>query len=399
MRLTDAEVRNARPADRPYRLFDGQGLYLEVHPSGGKYWRMKYRYAGKERRLAIGVYPEVGLRAARQVVSQAREQLARGVDPSQAKQEDKRRRRIAAVNTFEAVAREWYGKRVHTWAPTHARDVLRRLERNIFPALGARPVDEIDPPEVLAAIRGIEARGAYDLAHRVLGVCGQVFRYAVATGRCTRDPTPDLRGALTPHKAQHQAAVRPEELPALLEAIGTYDQVGDRQTQLALYLLALTFVRTSELIGATWDEIDLEAGLWVVPAERTKARREHLVPLSRQVVDILRELRLIAAGSHYVLPGRSRDKSISNNTLLYALYRIGYKGRMTGHGFRAVASTILNEHGFRADVIERQLAHCERNEVRGAYNRAEYLRERRQMMQWWADYLDNMVDKKRNKSI
>lgn len=399
MRLTDAEVRNARPADRPYRLFDGQGLYLEVHPSGGKYWRMKYRYAGKERRLAIGVYPEVGLRAARQVVSQAREQLARGVDPSQAKQEDKRRRRIAAVNTFEAVAREWYGKRVHTWAPTHARDVLRRLERNIFPALGARPVDEVDPPEVLAAIRGIEARGAYDLAHRVLGVCGQVFRYAVATGRCTRDPTPDLRGALTPHKAQHQAAVRPEELPALLEAIGTYDQVGDRQTQLALYLLALTFVRTSELIGATWDEIDLEAGLWVVPAERTKARREHLVPLSRQVVDILRELRLIAAGSHYVLPGRSRDKSISNNTLLYALYRIGYKGRMTGHGFRAVASTILNEHGFRADVIERQLAHCERNEVRGAYNRAEYLRERRQMMQWWADYLDNMVDKKRNKSI
>jgi len=232
----------------------------------------------------------------------------------------------------------------------------------------------------LQAIRAIEARGSYDLAHRVLQVCGQVFRYGIATGRCTRNPSTDLRGALTPHVKQHQAAVRAEELPDLLRAMAKYDEIGDKQTRLAMQFLARTFVRTQELIGAEWAEFDLDNALWIIPAARIKMRAEHVVPLSRQSLGILPELKESARGSRFVFPGRNRDRPISNNTLPFALYRLGYKGKMTGHGFRAVASTTLNEAGFKPDVIERQLAHCERNQVRGAYNRAEYLPERKHMM-------------------
>ena len=240
-------------------------------------------------------------------------------------------------------------------------------------------------------IRIIEQRGSYDLAHRVLGVCGQVFRYGVSTGRCTRDPSGDLHGALTPHKKKNQAAVKPEELPELLKAIATYESIGDRQTQLALQLLALTFVRTNELIGALWDEIDTDNALWIIPATRMKMRNEHVVPLSHQALNILAELKSIAGDSRYLLPGRNPNKPISNNTLLFALYRLGYKGKMTGHGFRAVASTALNESGlFSPDAIERQLAHGERNEVRGAYNRAEYLPERKRIMIWWSNHIESL---------
>lgn len=396
MPLTDPAVRNAKPGIKPtgeftlkpYKLADERGMYLEVYPNGSKYWRMKYRYAGKEKRLALGVYPEITLKEARKRRDDARALLAEGTDPGQAKQAQKRADKLSAANSFEAVAREWYGKQAHTWVKTHAADVLRRLEANAFPSLGHRGIKDIDPPELLEMARKIESRGAHDLAHRVLQVCGQVFRYGVATGRCTRDPVPDLRGALTPHVKMNQAAVHPEELPDLMRAISTYDQTGDRQTMLALQLLALTFVRTNELIGAVWSEFDLDNAVWVVPAHRMKMKAEHVVPLSAQSVTILRELHPMAGGSRFVFPGRSRDKPISNNTLLFALYRLGYKGKMTGHGFRSVASTVLNETGFRADVIERQLAHCERNEVRGAYNRAEYLQERREMMQHWGNYLD-----------
>jgi integrase len=245
---------------------------------------------------------------------------------------------------------------------------------------------------LLSTVRKIEHRGAHDLAHRVLQVASQIFRYGVATGRCERDPAPDLRGALTPHKKRNQAAITPDELPDLLRAIdGYFPNLGDKLTALALRLLAMTFVRTGELIGATWDEFDLDSATWIVPAERMKMRTQHVVPLSRQAVALLRELHRIGGGSRYVFPGRNPDKSISNNTMLFALYRLGYKRRMTGHGFRAVASTLLNESGFRPDVIERQLAHCERNDVRGAYNRAEYLPERRKMMQHWSDTLDAMT--------
>jgi len=392
MPLTDVKIRNAKPAARTQRLWDSGGLYLEISPAGGKLWRFKYRFAGKEKLLALGKWGEVSLAEARDARDTAKKALAQQLDPSTKRKEEKRAVAHRAANTFEAIAREWHKKQIAGWVPHHAADVLRRLEVNLFPDLGGRPIAEITAPELLAAARKIEDRGAYDLAHRVLQVASQVFRYGVATGRCLRDPAPDLRGALTPHKAKHQAAVRPDEASALLKAIDGYSKIGDKQTALALRLLALTFVRTGELIGATWDEIDMDGGTWIVPAERMKMGTEHVVPLSRQALAVLQELKVLANDSDFVLPGRNPDKSISNNTLLFALYRLGYKGRMTGHGFRSVASTILNESGFRPDVIERQLAHYERNDVRGAYNRAEYLAERQAMMQQYADMLDALAD-------
>ncbi|MCP5279915.1 MAG: tyrosine-type recombinase/integrase [Thiobacillus sp.] len=391
--LKDVECRNATSQGRKLRkLHDGDGLYLWVYDDGRKYWRLRYWLGGKEKSLSLGVYPDISLKEARIRRNAERERLDADLDPSAERRAAKLKRQLSIANSFEAVAREWYDKQVHTWVPTHARDVLRRLEGNIFPSIGRRPIAEIDAPELLATVRKIEDRGAYDLAHRVLQVCGQVFRYGVATGRCKRDLTGDLRGALTPHKKQHQAAVKTEELPDLLRAIASYEETGDRQTRLALQLLALTFTRTNELIGALWEEFDLDAAVWIVPAQRMKMKTEHVVPLARQAIDILKELKEIGGGSRFVFPGRNRDKPISNNTMLFALYRLGYKGKMTGHGFRAVASTALNEMGFRHDVIERQLAHCERNEVRGAYNRAEYLPERREMMQHWANLIDEMTN-------
>ena len=376
------------------KLHDGDGLYLWIYRDGRKYWRLRYWQAGKEKCLSIGVYPQVALGDARKRRDELRKQLDADLDPSAERKAANLRKKLSAENSFEAVAREWYSKQLHTWVPHHAVDVNRRLESNIFPYLGKRPLDQIDAPELLQAIRKIEGRGSYDLAHRVLQVCGQVFRYGIATGRCTRNLTGDLRGALTPHMKQHQAAVRPEGLPDLLQAIAGYDAIGGKQTRLALQLLAQTFVRTNELIGAEWAEFDLKSALWAIPAARMKMKTEHIVPLSKQALAILAELKVVAGNSRFILPGRNSNKPISNNTMLFALYRLGYKGRMTGHGFRAVASTILNETGrFQADVIERQLAHCERNEVRGAYNRAEYLPERKRMMQYWSDYLEKIQAK------
>jgi integrase len=321
----------------------------------------------------------------------ARKKVAIGTDPSEQRKAEKRNAANRGANSFESVAREWYKKQTNTWVPHHASDVIRRLETNLFPALGGCPIAEITAPQLLMALRKIESWGAYDLAHRVLQVSSQVFRYGIATGSCERDPAPDLRGALTPHKSGHQAAVTPEELPELLRAIDGYGNTGDKLTGYALKMLALTFVRTNELIGAEWSEFDVESAIWIVPAKRMKMKTEHVVPLSGQALTILRELRALGAGSRYVFPGRNPDKPISNNTMLFALYRLGYKGKMTGHGFRTVASTILNESGFRGDVIERQLAHYERNEVRGAYNRAEYLPDRRAMLQQWGDMLDSLA--------
>lgn len=390
--LSAVECKNASSSNGASirKLHDGDGLYLWVYLDGRKYWRIRYWQAGKEKSLSLGVYPKVSLSDARKRRDELRQQLQADLDPSAERKAANLRKKLVAENSFEAVAREWYGKQLHTWVPHHANDVKRRLESNIFPTIGKRPIGQIEAPELLQTIRKIEARGAYDLAHRVLQVCGQVFRYGIATGRCTRNLSTDLRGALTPHKKQHQAAVRPEELPELLRAIARYDESGDKQTRLALQLLAQTFVRTNELIGAEWAEFDLNNALWIIPAERMKMKAEHVVPLSRQALAMLAELKEISSGSRFVFPGRNRDKPISNNTMLFALYRLGYKGKMTGHGFRAVASTILNETGFNPDVIERQLAHCERNEVRGAYNRAEYLPERKRMMQHWADYLGSV---------
>ena len=393
--LSAAKCKNATSNGVGVRkLHDGDGLYLWVYRDGRKYWRMRYWQAGKEKSLSVGVYPRVSLGDARKRRDELRRQLQADLDPSAERKAASLRKKLADTNSFGAVAREWYQKQLHTWVGHHASDVKRRLENNIFPALGKRPIDQIDALELLEPIRTIEARGSYDLAHRVLQVCGQVFRYGIATGRCTRNLSADLRGALTPHVKKHQSAVRPEELPGLLRAIATYDETGDKQTRLALQLLALTFVRTNELIGAEWDELDLEHALWIIPGRRMKMKTEHLVPLSQQALNILAELKELSGDSRFLFPGRNRNKPISNNTMLFALYRLGYKGKMTGHGFRAVASTILNETGFQPDVIERQLAHCERNKVRAAYNHAQYLPERRKMMQWWADYLDKVAAKK-----
>ena len=288
--LTDAKCRNANSGDKSIRkLADGGGLYLWVYSDGRKYWRLRYWREGKEKSLSLGVYPAVGLKDARQKLDIERKRLDGNLDPSAERRAEKLRRTEAATNSFEAVALEWYGKQLHTWVPSHALDVKRRLEGNVFPKMGNRPISEIEPPELLEIVRPIEKRGAHDLAHRVVQVCGQVFRYGVATGRCKRDVSRDLRGALTPHEKRHQPAVRPEELPDLLRAIAGYEEHGDLQTRLALDLMTLSFIRTNELICAEWIEFDLDAGIWIVPAERMKLRRSkkseasnaHLVPLSK----------------------------------------------------------------------------------------------------------------------
>lgn len=391
--LNDLKLKKAKcpTGQSVLKLHDGEGLYLWVFPNGSKYWRLRYWIEGKEKLSALGVYPHVTLIQARSRRDKMQSQLADGLDPSVERKAEKHARMMASEGSFEVVAKEWYGKHVHQWSASHTRDVQRRLEANIFPALGKRLIAEMEAPELLAALRKIESRGSYDLAHRLLQVCGQVFRYGIATGRCSRDLSKDLYGALTPHKKKNQAAVRPEELPALMQAIAGYDRLGSSQVRLALQLLALTFVRTGELIGASWDEFNLDEKIWIIPAERMKMRTEHIVPLAAQTLARLEELKRLSSHSPFLLPGRNAAKTMSNGAMLMALKRMGYAGKMTGHGFRAVASTILNEQGFNADVIERQLAHCERNAIRGAYNRAEYLKERKRMMQWWGDYLDSVA--------
>lgn len=389
MPLQDIIIANASVRPKPYKLTDGQGLFLLIHPNGSKYWRYRYRFAGKQKLLALGVYPHVSLSEARKALKRARAQLHDGIDPSADRQVRKREAKIRAESSFEAIAREFVVKKKASWSARYAHDQLHRLELNVFPDLGKRPIAEIEPPDLLACLRRIEARGANDMAGRTRQICGQVFKFGVAKGVCKRDIAADLSIAMTSHKKRHMAAVKPKELPALLSEIDGYD--GELQTRLALQFIALTFVRTTELIGATWDEFDTAEAMWVVSDERMKMRTEHLVPLSGQALAILRQLRELNSDCRFVFAGINPEKHISNNTLLYALYRLGHHSRMTGHGFRSVASTILNESGhFAPDAIERQLAHCERNKVRGAYNRAEYLPQRRTMMAWYADYLDEL---------
>jgi integrase len=393
MSLSDAKVRNAKPKNSPYKIADGEGLFLVIMPSGSKYWRLRYFIAGKEKLLALGVYPEISLGDARDRRAQARKLLAAGKDPSEAKQDVKRLNALRSANAFETVAREWYEKRTHEWAPRSAKTMLARLEQHILPKLGERPVTEITPQEVLAMARVVEARGNLETARRVMQICGQVFMYAIATGRAERNPVPDLRGALKTPVAKHYSFLRASDLPDYLKRLDAYD--GSVQTRLALRLLLLTFVRTRELRGARWAEIDWVKADWRIPAERMKMKELHIVPLSKQAVAVLRALQTESGDRPYLFPNEHNPATfMSENTMLYALYRMGYHSRTTGHGFRSTASTILNEHGFRADVIERQLAHSERNSVRAAYNHAQYLPERRTMMQWWADYLDEVAAKK-----
>jgi integrase len=385
--LTAVAIRNAKPRTKAYKLADEGGLYLLVRPDGARYWRLKYRFAGKEKLLALGVFPDVQLQEARERRDDAKRELRDSKDPGAEKKARKQALKHAAVNTFRAVAEEWLRKQANRWDPGHTEQVRRSLELNLFPDLGERPIADIDVPELRAVLSKIEDRGAHEMRQRAQQRAGAVFRYAMATGRSNTDPAHALRGAFTPQSNRHHAALGAKDLPEFFERLAGYD--GEPTTKLALHLLVVTFVRTGELRGAEWSEIDFEAAEWRIPAERMKMREPHIVPLSTQALALLRELQALTGRGRYLFPGRTKaTQPISENTILYALYRMGYHSRATGHGFRSTASTILNEVGFPPDVIERQLAHMERNKVRAAYNRAQYLPERRKMMQQWADMLD-----------
>lgn len=397
MALTDTRLRNSKPMVKPYKLSDGGGMYLLITPDGGRYWRMDYRFAGKRRTLALGVYPTVTLATARERREEARRLLANAMDPGVAKKAAQRAARIASENSFEAIAREWISRQRKRLAQRYCALLLARLEADIFPHIGSRPIAEIGAPELLEVLKRVEKRGVVETAQRLRQTCGQVFRYAITTGRGKNDPTVALRGALgSSKKSRGHRAIPLGDLPEFLRALQAYD--GDTRTHLALRLMVLTFVRTTELRAARWSEfenIDQSNALWRIPAERMKMKREHVVPLAPQAVAVLRELRALPGfeASPYVFPSPAREGYMSNNTMLYAMYRMGYHGRATVHGFRAMASTALNEMGFRPDVIERQLAHEEQNAIRAAYNRAEYLAERRSMMNHWANYLDSLAGK------
>lgn len=394
MPLTDTAIRNAKPRKQPFKISDGGGLHLLIQPNGSRLWRLAYRFAGKQKTLALGTYPTTSLAKAREGRDSAKRLLADGKDPSAQKRRDKLALKAAGDATFKSIALEYLDNRRHALTPLYADQILRRLEADIFPHLGSRPVAEIDAPELLDVLRKVEKRGVLEQARRLRQSVGQVFRYAMITSRAKHDPLTALKGALKPKGRQrHHTPMPRDELPGFLRTLDAYD--GDPRTALALRLIVLTMVRTTELRAARWEEfehLDGREPLWRIPAERMKARFEHLVPLSSQVVAALAALRALpgAKANGFLFPSPSREGCMSNNTMLFALYRMGWHGRATVHGFRGVASTILNEMGFPPDWIERQLAHDERDDVRGAYNSAQYLPGRRKMLQQWADWLDEV---------
>ena len=392
MSLTVIQVKAAKPREKAYKLADERGLYLLVNPNGSKLWKLKYRFAGLEKKLSLGAFPTVTLADARDKREDARKHLTNKIDPGILQNSIKRSKKIATENSFEAIAREWQAKFAHKWTKEHGERILIRLEQNIFPWIGRRPITEISAPEILSALRRVESRGAVETAHRISQICGQVFRYAIATGRAERNPSADLRGALAPVKQTHHASITdPIEVGKLLRAINGYE--GFFITKCALQLAPLLFVRPGELRRAEWCEFNLEKAEWRIPAEKMKMRATHIVPLSTKAITILKQLHAYTCEGKYVFPGiRSTKRPMSENTILAALRRLGYTtNEMTGHGFRSMASTLLNEQGWNRDAIERQLAHAERNNIRAAYNYAEYLTERRQMMQAWADYLHELT--------
>ena len=386
MPLTDAAIRNAKPAAKDLKLFDGGGLFVLLKPSGARWWRLKYRIDGREKLLSLGVYPTISLKDARERRDEAKRLISRGIDPSAQRQAAK----AEQADTFEAVAREWFAKMAPTWAGSHADKVIRRMELYLFPWIGSRPIGKLTAPDLLSCLRRVETLGKHATALRAKQNAGQVFKYAVATGRAERDPSSDLRGALSPPVREHYATITdPAGIGELLRAIDGYS--GTFPVACALKLAPLVFTRPGELRKAEWSEFDLDRAQWRIPAERMKSRAPHLVPLCTQAVAILRELHALTGGGRYLFPGRGGVAYVSENTLNAALRRLGYeRGHFTAHGFRAMASTLLNEQGWSRDAIERQLAHGERDKVRAGYNHAQHLPERKEMMQAWADYLDNL---------
>ena len=402
-RLTELAVRTAKPTDRSRKLTDGGGMYLLVHPNGSKYWRMDYRIEGRRKTLSFGVWPDKSLTEARAKRDEARKRIKDGINPIEARREKKRikaaqeqeQKQCEQVQgtTFEKVAHEWMKRQERRWTDKHAYDVRRGLENHVFPEIGATPITELGTREVLDALRRIEAQGKHEAAHRARQRCEKVFGYGIITGQCQHNPAADLRGALTPPKKQSQAALMPDELPEFLRRLQNYD--GHMLTKLAMWFMLYTFVRTKELRLAEWGEFETggEEPTWTIPAETMKMRREHLVPLSFQAVEVLEQVQEFSGPDGLVFPQQNNPhKPMSENTMLFALYRMGYHSRATTHGFRATASTILNESGlWHPDAIERQLAHVEGNKVRAAYDRSTHMEQRREMMQWWADHLDSLL--------
>ena len=391
MHLNEMKIRNAKPKEKFYKLSDSDGLYLHITEKGGKLWRFKYRFCGKEKLLALGTYPEISLLDARRRRDESRAQIAQGIDPGALRKAQKQAK-TESTETFEVIAREWHGRFTPTWTIGHADTIMSRLERDLFPWIGKRPIAEIKATELLSVMRRVESRGALESAHRIRTICGQVFRYAVATARAERDPSADLKGALPQPQEKHMAAItEPAKVAELLRAIDGYQ--GGFVVQCALRFVPLVFVRPGELRHAEWSEIDFENAEWNIPAGKMKMKEPHLVPLSRQAIEILSDLKKLTGSSRYVFPsGRSFDRPLSNNAILAALRRMGYsKDEMSGHGFRAMARTILDEvlH-VRPDYIEHQLAHAVRDPNGRAYNRTAHLNERRKMMQTWAEYLDGL---------
>lgn len=389
MPLTDVKVRTAKPQDKPYKLADGGGLYLLVNTNGSRYWRLKYRVMGREKLLSIGVYPDISLAVARQKRDEARKVLAEGNDPSAVKKAEKQAKKIAAENTFESIAREWHKAKADRWSLRYRDEIIDTFEKDIFPYIGLRPIAEIKPLELLETLKRMEKRGALEKMRKVRQRCGEVFRYAIITGRAEYNPAPDLAGALAVHKKQHLPFLTAQELPEFMKDLAGY--TGSIITKSATYLIMYTGVRTQELRFARWEDIDLDKAMWEVPAEHMKMRRPHKVPLSRQAISLLKQLKPITGHYPLVFVGRNDPrKPISKESINQVIELLGYKGRLTGHGFRHTMSTILHEQGYDSTWIEMQLAHVDKNAIRGAYNHAQYLDGRRKMMQWYADYLSGM---------
>lgn len=387
--LTERAIRAAKPSKKPHKLFDGGGLFLLISPANARYWRLKYRLDGKERLIAFGVYPEVSLAEAREARDAARKQIAQGTDPSEVRQAAKAARRTAAENTFEAVAKEWMVNQAARWLPSHARIVRRRLERDVFPRVGTEPISKLTRERLLKdVLRKVEGRGAVDTARRIRQYISAIMQYAIHTGRTDADPTPHSGALVIPKHKKYASITDPVGVGALMRAIRGYQ--GTEVVRTALRLAPLLFVRPGELRAARWREFDLEAAEWLIPAERMKMRRPHIVPLCDQALLLLRGLHPITGAGEFVFPSeRGHKRPMSENTLLAALRTLGYtKEQMTPHGFRHMASTLLHEsRKWRSEVIERQLAHADKNAIRAVYNAAEYLEERKKMMRWWANYL------------
>lgn len=391
MKLNVRQIETAKPKDKAYKLADGGGLYLEIFPTGGKSWRLKYRFAGKEKRVVFGLYPAVTLAQARGKREDAKRILAAGGDPGAAKQEAKQAKILAVNNNFEAMARDWHETKRANWSQGYADDILEYLRKDIFPHIGKMPVTEITPMLMLAVLRKMEQRGVLDKLKKTRQACRQIFTHAIVTGRAQINPVTDLAAVLKPPKQKHFPYLLNNELGAFMRALCGYS--GSKVTQYATRLLMLTGTRTIELRAAEWREFDLSKGLWEIPEERMKKRRKHSVPLSRQAVELLEEIQQLTGRGKYVFPGRSNaGKPMSEATINQVIKRVGYDGKATGHGFRHTMSTVLHEQGYNSAWIEVQLAHVDKNSIRGTYNHAQYMDGRREMLQWYADYLDGLRD-------